>query len=243
MRIQRTAFAVGAAGAALVLLAGCGGGNGSSGGSGDDFAKKSAADIAAAAKDEMKSLSSLSMKGDIDNSGQKIGFDLDLTTKGDCQGTIQAGSGSAQILSVGGDSWMKPDDAFWKEQAGSQAKQIEQLVGDKWVKIPAGSGDLSSACDLNQLLDKLKESKTSGDQGKVAGTTSVDGQDAVEVDSTSSGDQVKGYVATGDHHYLLKLEITSGDSPGTVTFSNFDQDFSIQPPADSDVADLTGAAG
>ena len=229
----------GLAAAAVLALAGCGGG---SGGSGDDFAKQSASDIISAAKTDMQDLSSLSMHGDITSSGQKIGFDLDVTTKGDCQGTIKLGDGSAQILSAGGDSWMKPDDAFWQEQAGDQAKTIEDAVGDKWVAIPGSSDSLSSACDLDSLLSKLKDGK--GDtEGTVGDTSSVGGEDAVEVTSKEEADDVKAYVATGDKHYILKLEIDSGDSPGTVTFDNFDQDFSIQPPASSDVADLSSLGG
>src|SRR6476469_4428119 len=120
MRTTRTwASRAAVAAVTTVALAGCGGGDGK-GGSGGAFAQQSAVDIVTAAKTDMKALTSLSMKGDITSAGQRVGFDLDLTTKGDCQGTIEVGGGSAQILSLGGDSWMKPDDAFWKEQAGSQ---------------------------------------------------------------------------------------------------------------------------
>ena len=224
----------GLAAAAVLALAGCGGG--------DDFAKQSSSDIISAAKTDMQDLSSLSMHGDITSSGQKIGFDLDVTTKGDCQGTLRVGDGAAQIVSVGGDSWMKPDTAFWEQQAGDQAKAIEDAVGDKWVAIPGSSDSLSSACDLDSLLSKLKDGK--GDsQGTVGDTSSVGGQDAVEVTSKESGDDVKAYVATEDKHYILKLEIDSGDSPGSVTFDNFDKDFAIQAPDSADVTDLSSLGG
>ncbi len=136
---------------------------------------------------------------------------------------------------------MKPDHAFWAKQAGGQAAKIERLVGDKWVAIPSTSG-LTSVCDLDNFLDKLKDpgqDKTSS--ATVIGTDTVDGQDAVQVrDTGKGGDQTDGWVATDDPHYLLKLEV-AGTGGGTVTFSDFDADVSIEPPAASDVADLSSA--
>ena len=96
--------------AGLVLLAGCGGGDGSG------FSKESATDILTASTD-MGAVTSLHIAGDVNCSGQQVHFDLALTTAGDCQGTFTIGKGSAQILAVGGHSWMKPDHAFWYQEA------------------------------------------------------------------------------------------------------------------------------
>ena len=139
---------------AAVLLAGCGGTGRRSDAS--DFSQESATDILKAAATDMQALKTVRMAGQIEASGEQIGFDLQLTTQGDCQGTFKVGDGSAQIIASGGDSWMKPDHEFWTMQAGGQAAQIEGLVGDKWVAIPAQSG-LSSVCDLDRFLAKIKD--------------------------------------------------------------------------------------
>ena len=84
----------GLAAGAVVLLAGCGG-RGAEDRS--DFGKDSATDILTAAATDMQALKTVRMAGRIEASGQQIGFDLQLTTQGDCQGTFKVGDGSAQI--------------------------------------------------------------------------------------------------------------------------------------------------
>ena len=180
----------------------------------------------------MKDLKSLRMQGDLTTSGQKIGVDMQITTSGDCQGTITVADGSAQLVSSGGQAYMKPDKAFWESQAPGQAAQIEAVVGDKWVVIPSASG-LDSACDLNQLLDGIsKPSADPSNAPSTASSDSVDGQDAVKLTSKdSSGKPVTAWVATDDpalrpadagdpgrparHHHLQRLRQV-GDDPGAA---------------------------
>ena len=234
--LRKAGLAVGV----VVLLAGCGG---KGAGDGSDFSKESATDILTAAATDMQALTSLRMAGDIDSGGQQVGFDLELTTDGDCQGTFAVGDGSAEILAVGGHSWMKPDHAFWSKQAGAQAPQIEKIVGDKWVAIPSGS-DLTSVCDLDSFLRKLQNPRNGkASTATVLGTEDVAGQDAVRVsDKDKGGVTTDGWVSTDDPHYLLKLQVL-GSGGGTVTFSDFDVDTTITAPDPSDVADLTNSTG
>jgi hypothetical protein len=217
--------------ATVVLLSGCGGG-------GSDFSDEPAADILKATTTDMQALDSVRMAGEIEASGRQVGFDLELTTQGDCQGTFRLENGSARIIASGGNAWMKPDHAFWAAQAGARAGQIERLVGDKWVAIPSSSG-LTDVCDLDAFLDKIKDpGQDQAASVTVVGTDRVAGQHAVRVrDTGKDDDRTDGWIATDDPHYLLKLEVT-GSGGGTVTFSDFDADVTVEPPAASDVADL-----
>lgn len=231
-----TTRTVGALAAAVVLLAGCGGGN--------HFADQSPQAIAKASASDMKDLKSLRMQGDLTTSGQKIGVDMMITTSGDCQGSISVPDGSAQIVSSGGQAYMKPDKSFWESQAPSQAAQIESLVGDKWVVIPSGSG-LDSACDLNHLLDGIDNPTSDPSSAPSTATSdSVDGHDAVKLSSKdTNGNPVTAWVATDDPHYILKLEVMQGTEPGTITFSDFDTSVTVQaPPADQTI-DLSKLGG
>ena len=193
MRAQGSALRrAGLAAGAAVLLAGCGGRGAEA--TRSDFSKESATDILKAAATDMQALKTVRMAGQIEASGEQIGFDLQLTTQGDCQGTFKVGDGSAQIIASGGDSWMKPDHAFWTMQAGGQAAQIEGLVGDKWVAIPAESG-LSSVCDLDSFLAKIKDPGNGKESSAtVVGTDRVAGHDAVQVRDTGKGDDQDGRV-------------------------------------------------
>jgi hypothetical protein len=222
------------AGTALLATA-CGGGGGPS------FADESGIDIMKAATTDMGAVTSMHFTGDVTSSGKKIHVDLRTSTAGQCQGSFTIGKGTAQILASGGKAWMKPDHAFWEQQAPAQAAQVEQLVGDKWVSIPMSSG-LSEVCDLDNLLTKLTPSSDKQAQDtKVIGTTQVGGTDAVQVQGTSQqGDTVSAWVATGEPHHVLKLDVVDGSSPGTLTFSEFDTPLDIATPAPSDVADIPG---
>jgi hypothetical protein len=220
--------------AAVVLLAGCGG---------NDFAQQPPKDIAKAAASDMKDLKSLRMKGDLTASGQKIGVDMQVTTSGDCQGTVTVADGSAQFVSSGGQAYMKPDKSFWESQAPGQAAQIEAVVGDKWVVIPSASG-LDAACDLNQLLAGVDEPSSDPSNATTASSDSVDGQGAVRLTSKdSNGKPVTAWIATDDPHYILKMQVTQGTEPGTLTFTDFDESVDVQTPPSDQVIDLSKLGG
>jgi hypothetical protein len=224
---------------AAVLTTACGGGGG--GGSSTSFADESGPDIMNAASTDMGVVTSMHFAGDVTSSGNRIHVDLRSSTAGQCQGSFTIGNGTAQILASDGKAWMKPDHAFWEQQAPGQAARVERLVGDKWVSIPLSSG-LSKVCDLGNLLDKLTTSNDKQTRStKVIGTSTVGGTEAVQVRGTSSkGESVSAWVATGSPHHVLRLEVTDGSSPGTLTFSEFDVPLDITAPAPSEVAVIPG---
>lgn len=245
MRIVR---GVAAGVGALALLAGCGSGDGSAD-SGDetsseasDFADQSGSEITDAAATDMKALSSLRMNGDITSDSEKIGLDLALTTDGDCQGSVSVQGGTAEIISLDGDSWFKPDEAFWQAAGGPQADQIIEMVGDNWVVLPPGDSDFTSFCDLDELLTELDDDGS--DDVTVGELEDVDGTPAVKVTSeTDEGDKVEAWVAAEGEHYILKMVVNQGEEPGTITFSDFNEEFDIAAPADDEVVDLSQLAG
>jgi hypothetical protein len=191
----------------------------------------------------MKSVKSLRMEGDVTTDGQKVSLHMQLTTDGDCRGTIGLMGGSAELVSVGGDTWFKPDEAFWNATAGGQADQIIEVVGDKWVVMPPDQSDVTSLCDLDELLDELdsdgKDEKV--DKGE---TEEVDGEEAVVIEGESDeGDPVKAWVAVDDKHYILKMEVAQGEEPGEIAFSDFDEELDVEAPAEDEVIDFTQMAG
>jgi hypothetical protein len=219
---------VGAIGA-LALLAACGGGS--------DFADSSATTIQKEATKDMQALDAVHMDGSITQQDNEIGLDLSVTTDGDCTGTVSRGdSGSAQIVSLNETSWFKPDEEFWRAQAGDAADQIISAVGDKWVQLSEGDQSFASFCDLNGLLDQIGGDQ-SDSESKKGETEDVDGTEAIKLtrDAQQGGGTITVWVAVDDPHHILKVEQAGGDSPGTFTFSEFDQDASVEAPADDEV--------
>jgi hypothetical protein len=160
-----------------------------------------------------------------------------MTTEGDCTGTVSRGdSGSADVVTLNGTSWFKPDEEFWRAQAGQAADQIISTVGDKWVQLPEGDQSFASFCDLDGLLDQIGGGPDDN-ASKKGETEEVDGEEAIKLtrDAQEGGGTITVWVAVDDPHHILKVEQAEGDSPGTFTFSEFDQDASIEAPADDEV--------
>jgi hypothetical protein len=223
---------VGGAGA-LVLLGGCGGG----------FADGSVDDITQAASEDMKTLKSVRMKGDITSDGQAITMDMQITTDGDCTGSIDMMGGTAEFLSIDGVAWFKPDEAFWQASAPDQADQITAVVGDKWVVLPPEETDLSSFCDLDELLKEFDDDAKNDKDITKGDTEEIDGEEALIINGESDdGEKMKAWVAVDGEHYILKLEVLEGDK-GTVEFSDFDEELDLEAPPEDEVIDFSQANG
>jgi hypothetical protein len=229
--VVRIAMAVTGLGAAALLTA-CGGGDG--------FADKSADDIVATAKSDMGDLKAVKVSGSVTSDGQQIDIDLQASSEGDCTGTIGVAGGSTELLGVGGTTWMRPDEAFWRATVGDSADQLLAAVGDKWVVLPADEDSLNTFCDVDDLLDEmLKEDDEDGSTYSTSGTEDVDGEETVKIDNEDPEDGTStGYVLVDEPHYLVKIEKTDGEDTGSVTFSEFDEEFEVEAPADDEVVDL-----
>ncbi len=229
--MARIAMAVAGLGAATVLTA-CGGGDG--------FADKPADEIVSTAKSAMGDLKTAKVSGSVTSDGQQIDLDLQASSEGDCTGTIGVAGGTTELLGVGGSTWMRPDEAFWRATAGDSADQVIAAVGDKWVVIPPEDDSFNTFCDVNDLLDQLlKEDDSDGSTYSKNGTEEVDGEETLKIDNEDPKDGTStGYVLVGEPHYLVKIEKTEGADTGSVTFSQFDEEFDVEAPADDEVVDL-----
>ena len=227
--MKRTRLATYAIGiATAVTLAGCGG---------SSFADESAADIVKAASADMAELKSVTIAADITTDGQGITLDLALDTDGNCTGSVGVGEGTAEVLSVDGESWFKADEAFYREQTGEQADQLIDIVGDNWVADP--NGQFSSFCDLDELLKEIGDPENVEDAEK-DGTEDVDGDEAVKIIGSEEGTETTAFVATDEPHYILKVAVT-GDDEGEATFSGFDEDVDAEAPAEDEIVELPGS--
>jgi hypothetical protein len=215
---------------ALAVLTACGG---------SDFADESADTIVKASKDDMGDLKAVKVSGDLTTDGQAISIDLQVNSDGDCTGSLGIGDGSAELLGVGGSTWMRPDESFWRSSAGDNADQVIGIVGDKWVVVPDDQDSIKQFCDVDDLLDQLLKDESDDSTYSKNGTDTVDGDDVVKIDNEDPQDGTStGYVLVDDPHYLVKIEKTDGKDTGTVTFSAFDEDFDVTAPADNEVIDL-----
>lgn len=217
----------------LVFAAGCGGKDGGD----SDFAKQDGEKIADAAKKDMLTLDAVKFSGEISSGGDDISLDIQASSAGDCTGTIGIGDGTAEVAAKDGSNWFRPDEAFWRANAGDSADAIIAAVGDKWVLDT--DANFSQFCDLDAFFDNVFKDDSEGGKYKTTGTDTVDGQDVVKVEQSDDDGSATGYVLIDGKHYLVKIERTEGDDPGTLEFSDYNEKFEVDAPSEDEVIDLS----
>lgn len=229
----KVGMALVALGLGAATLTGCGGGD-------SDFEKESAEDIVSTAKTDMKDLKSVKVAGTITSDDQEITIDIQAGSEGNCTGSISVGGGTTELLGVDGQTWMRPDEAFWRSFGGANADQILTAVGDQWVVIGEDEDSFNQFCDVDELLDELlKDDADDKSTYEKVGTDELDGEDVIKIENTEEGEEASiGYVLVDEPHYLVKVERTEGEDQGSVTFSDFDEELEVEAPADDEVVDL-----
>lgn len=243
--MTKMATGLAALGLGMAVLSGC---SGDSDG-GDDAADSSSSPSASASSDgasatkivsqvrsDMGALKAVRVTGDITTGAQEIKLDMQVSTSGDCTGTLSYGGGTTELLGTGGSVWMRPDEAFWKSFASETADQIINAVGDKWVIVPEGNDGVNEFCDLDEMLDSLMSDDAEYTE---KGTDEVDGSEVLVIESTDEDEGTStGFVLADAPHYLVKVERTEGTEPGSVTFSEFDEPIQVKAPGKNQVIDL-----
>lgn len=219
----------------LVLLSatGCGAGR-------DDFASLSARRISDQSEEAMLGLRSLSLDGEATSGGSVLHLSLSADTHGTCAGSIGLGGGTADLVGVDGAEYLRGDEKFWTAAAGTQAPAVATLLGGRWAKLPPGSKEFASFCDLDTLLARVR-GKSAPRRISKGGVSRIAGRDAVELTAVDAHGTTHTWVATRGRHYVLKV-VQEGDEPGSMTFAGFDEPVEAEPPAAGQYVDM-GAVG
>jgi hypothetical protein len=166
--------------AAAVLLPGCSANTGNTGNSGNGVsssAPAASAPVSAApsepasngvaalepdailekAKAALTEAKSFRVKGIVRDENQS--FRIDFKIRGaDLLGAMTMGKAKIEVLRVGKQQFIRPDQAFWKMSTGSakQAETIMTVLNGRWVKVSAKDKnftELFSVTDVDKLLD------------------------------------------------------------------------------------------
>jgi hypothetical protein len=234
MRIRYALVPLALAGA---LLAGCGGDGGaapkpkSTAPTANGVSALSPTEILDKATAALESAKSYRIKGDIDSDGQKLSLDFKISGK-NLLGSITSEGATIELLSIGGQNYIRPDEAFWKANAGDAGATMAQLMGDKWARLSTTDKNFTQ---LFKITDPSELLKPKGQLSK-GETKQVTGGNAVAViESGADGGTL--WVATTGQPYPLMLE--GPKNKGQLTFSDFGASFSdVVGPADTDVIDL-----
>jgi len=219
--------------ALTVALTGCSGGEENLS-KAREYAKGDAAAIAQEARAAMRGLDTMHVAGTITQGEEAIDLDLSVSQSGDCSGTIGVGGGAIELRSVDGKAWYKADRAFWQASAPGHADRVMKQVGDRWVVLAGSLSSLRSFCRIDALTDlMLSGSANYGVEGaEMVGETAT-----VRLSVVQPGSAIAAYVLPGDPHYVVRMTrpAAQGEDTGELAFSEFDQDFTVDAPAASDV--------
>lgn len=212
---------------------------------GDSFTDQSGDQIAEDAKSAMSDLTAVKVAGTMTSDAEEITLDVQSNSDGDCIGSISVGAGSAEIIGVGGEAWFRPDEAFWTETSGDAAAEILEIVGDNWVVVPPDEDGFRQFCDLDEFLDELLADEDDDSEATftVGDTSDLDGDEVVAVDREDEDGKSTAFVRTDDPHHIVRIERTEGEDTGSVTFSEFDEEFEVEAPPAEQVVDFSTLAG
>jgi hypothetical protein len=228
----RACSGVALAAVAAVAISACGssssGGSGSGSSNDNGVSSKSADQILSTAVNAAKAAKSVHVSGSVKDSGETIGIDLSIAQGKGAIGTISEGNASFKLIEAGGSFYIQPNKQFLLKFAHSAA--AEKLFQGKWLK---GSPSDSSFASFGELtsIKSLMGSLTQ-DHGTLSkgSSSTVGGQKAIALNSSKGGVM---YVATTGKPYPLQVSKTSGSQTGKVTFTKYNQAFSIAAPSNS----------
>jgi hypothetical protein len=239
--VRRTASAVAVAAVAAVAVAACGSssggssstsGSGGTGGSGaaasNGVTSKSADQIFDNAVAAAKAAKSVHVTGALKSGSQSVGLDLSIVQGKGASGTISEGSVSFKLISVGGNYYIQPDQAFLLKFAHTSA--AANLFKGKWLKASstsAGFASFGQLTSIKTLIGSLPQTRGTLTKGS---TSTLAGQPVIAVNSSKGGTM---YVATTGTAYPLQVSKASGGQTGKVTFSDYNKPFTITAPTNS----------
>ncbi|MFE7777622.1 hypothetical protein ACFU5O_27730 [Streptomyces sp. NPDC057445] len=196
-----------------------------------------------------KAADSLKVAGEGKDDDKHLSMEFALSKAGDCTGRVgNTGYGQNAMLVSDKISYMKGDEAFWKQigkETGTSAKQstaIAEMLKGRWMKIPADQAkSMGELCNLNALLKEMGDEDTAGvTKGQ---TTEVNGQKALTLTRKDGAETHTFYVATKGQPYFLKFVTEGGDEPGTLVFSDYNKPVTVTAPPADQIVDLDKVRG
>ena len=226
------ALALTAAAAACLAVAGCGG---SSGGGSDPLSGMPAKQVVDKAVSDLKSASSFTMAGDVNQSGEALGVNLGYVKGKGCAGTVtEGGKGSIALVVIGSTAWIKPSDKFLESSAGSQAAAAIALLKGRYLKGSTSNSNVASltaVCDVNQMTTSFTQTGTLT-KGKV---TTAGGVQVLPITDKTKGGTMD--VTDSSTPQIVQITNTTGQggSTGQIKFDVGKQVTLTAPPASQTV--------
>jgi len=213
------------------------GGSGSNGGS--DNGSLSASELATQAIQQLRTVPSVEISGQVSSSGEQIGLDVHYGEVGS-SGSVTINGTNIKVIEIGGSIFFQAPDAFLTSQ-GITPDQLAQISG-KWIKISSSSataGQFHQLTDRTTFLGKIASGAPSPDSFTKGPSGDVDGTATVSIIGNDS-DRTRVDIAAQGTPYPLKLS-SSTAGQDVLTFSHWNEPFTPTVPSADQVFDASGA--
>ncbi|MCW2698832.1 MAG: putative Lipoprotein [Blastococcus sp.] len=219
MRIRRLTVAA----VAVLLLAACGG---------NPLDDKNGQEVASAAATALEDAGAVHVKGSVDQGGEAGRIDLQLQGE-DASGTITFNGADVQLLNVGGQAYLQAPVDFWT--SFGLPEEATALFEGKWIVVPDEAAAQFQDFSLGAFVDDLRH--PTSDVKNAVTSDEVDGDPVVVIEQEDGSTLT---VANAEKAYPLALT-NEGDSPSSLTFSDFGEKDDISAPSDPiDLSELAG---
>lgn len=207
---------------------------------------KTASDSAAALFDQLRksgtAAKSVRIKGSITNGSTnekavKVTVDIAGDREGkNMQAIVNDGTGAIEILTVGGQTYLKADTAYWTKN-GSAA--IAKIAAGKYIKVPAGSAAGIGGLTVGKLMDQIfaKDISAAGKLNTTVTKTQINEVPAYLM--TTKLDDTKIYVSADGTAHLLRVEGAKGQQT-RLDFTEWNAVAPASPPPADQLAKLPG---
>lgn len=182
-------------------------------------------------KAAMKAATSVTMKGGFTSDGQENTFDASGMLDGSNYRVV-LGQGGATIDLIFAESqlFLKADKDFWAESGGDEASA--EYVG-KWVQVNAELSAVLKEMNPGFLISTMSDSFTSEKLAPEVTRGTVGSQDVFIVTSSKGAASGQFSIAADGTWLPLKYETTSKDSPGSMTFTEWNSAPAVKAPIDA----------
>jgi hypothetical protein len=204
------------------------------------FAGLSAGQIADRAVKATTNAPTLRMSGRIpdDTPGRTVRFDLVLSRKGECSGTLNYAEDKTDMIRSAGILYVRYDEQFIRSEGGSaqETDALVELLADKWVKMPAEDPDVKKIARFCTPEKALRQVRTNATRGE---TTTIEGTPAIALQEKNAKQQVTAtaYVATQGTPYLLRVDASTAQGKTTLQFHDFGKATAARKPK-GDILDM-----
>jgi hypothetical protein len=197
-------------------------------------------DQAARATTDAPSLQVSGQAPDI-RTGDTIHFDMALSGKDECSGTLRYTEGKADVIQADGTVYVRYDKKLLHAQnEGASTEEmdavVDQLAG-KWLKASVETptiDELTRFCDLEKTLGD-RHVRSNATRGK---TTTIKDTPAIALREKNGDEQITAYVAARGTPYILQVNSYSGFGQSTYLFSDFGK-AAAAPRPEGDIIDTT----